>query len=219
LPTPTGKASPPEKGLTTEVLLEEAEGSGFSFPWFVSYKFFNSLFLGLSIGSVFTLYAPLDPSTFSAGGIGLAIATLLIATQYHRLFTRLWFFRLSVLVEAAILSGVIAVLTMESGQRLALFIYLGYQLSFAFGSYLVRFETLLISGEEQLKTLDIAKQAAYLLGMGLAWLTYRVLESRWAIEDADAQVKALYGVLLIIEAAVFFTLLKSFPNRSKTVSV
>jgi hypothetical protein len=108
---------------------------------------------------------------------------------------------------------------MESGQRLALFIYLGYQLSFAFGSYLVRFETLLISGEEQLKTLDIAKQAAYLLGMGLAWLTYRVLESRWAIEDADAQVKALYGVLLIIEAAVFFTLLKSFPNRSKTVSV
>lgn len=219
MPTPTGKASPPEKGLTTEVLLEEAEGSGFSFPWFVSYKFFNSLFLGLSIGSVFTLYAPLDPSTFSAGGIGLAIATLLIATQYHRLFTRLWFFRLSVLVEAAILSGVIAVLTMESGQRLALFIYLGYQLSFAFGSYLVRFETLLISGEEQLKTLDIAKQAAYLLGMGLAWLTYRVLESRWAIEDADAQVKALYGVLLIIEAAVFFTLLKSFPNRSKTVSV
>lgn len=219
MPTPTGKASPPEKGLTTEVLLEGAEGPGFSFPWFVSYKFFNSLFLGLSIGSVFTLYAPLDPSTFSAGGIGLAIATLLIATQYHRLFTRLWFFRLSVLVEAAILSGVIAVLTMESGQRLALFIYLGYQLSFAFGSYLVRFETLLISGEEQLKTLDIAKQAAYLLGMGLAWLTYRVLESRWAIEDADAQVKALYGVLLIIEAAVFFTLLKSFPNRSKTVSV
>lgn len=219
MPTPTGKASPPEKGLTTEVRLEEAEGSGFSFPWFVSYKFFNSLFLGLSIGSVFTLYAPLDPSTFSAGGIGLAIATLLIATQYHRLFTRLWFFRLSVLVEAAILSGVIAVLTMESGQRLALFIYLGYQLSFAFGSYLVRFETLLISSEEQLKTLDIAKQAAYLLGMGLAWLTYRVLESRWAIEDADAQVKALYGVLLIIEAAVFFTLLKSFPNRSKTVSV
>ncbi|MEK9927925.1 MAG: hypothetical protein VW524_06875, partial [Halieaceae bacterium] len=183
------------------------------------YKFFNSLFLGLSIGSVFTLYAPLDPSTFSAGGIGLAIATLLIATQYHRLFTRLWFFRLSVLVEAAILSGVIAVLTMESGQRLALFIYLGYQLSFAFGSYLVRFETLLISGEEQLKTLDIAKQAAYLLGMGLAWLTYRALESRWAIEDADAQVKALYGILLIIEAAVFFTLLKSFPNRPKTVSL
>jgi len=219
LPTPTGKASPPEKGLTTEVLLEDAEGPGFSFPWFVSYKFFNSLFLGLSIGSVFTLYAPLDPSTFSAGGIGLAIATLLIATQYHRLFTRLWFFRLSVLVEAAILSGVIAVLTMESGQRLALFIYLGYQLSFAFGSYLVRFETLLISGEEQLKTLDIAKQAAYLLGMGLAWLTYRALESRWAIEDADAQVKALYGILLIIETAVFFTLLKSFPNRPKTVSV
>ena len=219
MPTPTGKASPPEKGLTTEVLLEDAEGSGFSFPWFVSYKFFNSLFLGLSIGSVFTLYSPLDPSTFSAGGIGLAIATLLIATQYHRLFTRLWFFRLSVLVEAAILSGVIAVLTMESGPRLALFIYLGYQLSFAFGSYLVRFETLLISGEEQLKTLDIAKQAAYLLGMGLAWLTYRVLESRWAIEDADAQVKALYGALVVIEAAVFFTLLKSFPNRSKTVSV
>ena len=219
MPTPTGKALPPEKGLTTEVLLEGAEGPGFSFPWFVSYKFFNSLFLGLSIGSVFTLYAPLSPSTFSAGGIGLAVATLLIATQYHRLFTRRWFFKLSLLVEAAILSGVIAVLTMETGQQLALFIYLGYQLSFAFGSYLVRVETLLISGEEQLKILDVAKQIAYLVGMGLAWVTYRVLESRWSIEGADAQVKALYGILLIIQAAVFFTLLKSFPNRSKTVSV
>ena len=216
---PTGRELPPEKGLITDVQPGKANALEFSFPWFVSYKFFNSLFLGLSIGSVFTLYAPLDPKTFSAGGIGLAVATLLIATQYHRLFSRLWFFRLSVLVEAAILSGVIAVLIMESGQSLALFVYLGYQLSFAFGSYLVRFETLLISGEEQPKTLDIAKQAAYLLGMGLAWGIYRLLETYWLVDGADAQVKALYGVLLFVEASVLFTLVKSFPNRSKSVNL
>ena len=47
------------------------------FNWFLAYKFFNSLFLGLSIGAVFTLYEPLSPAIFSAGGIGLALATLL----------------------------------------------------------------------------------------------------------------------------------------------
>ena len=46
---------------------------------FTLYKFFNSLFLGVSLGSVFTIYEPLDPKLFSAGGIFLAVSTLAIA--------------------------------------------------------------------------------------------------------------------------------------------
>ena len=32
---------------------------------FIKYKFFNSLFLGTSIGSIFTIYTPLEPSVYS----------------------------------------------------------------------------------------------------------------------------------------------------------
>ena len=39
--------------------------------WFIRYKFFNSLFLGLSVGAIFTLYAPLEPSIYSLGGVFL----------------------------------------------------------------------------------------------------------------------------------------------------
>ncbi len=50
------------------------DSTAIRFGWFLAYKFFNSLFLGLSIGAVFTLYEPLSPAIFSAGGIGLALS-------------------------------------------------------------------------------------------------------------------------------------------------
>ena len=77
---------------------------------FIRYKFLNSLFLGLSVGAVFILYTPLSPAIFSAGGIGLALGTLMVATQYRRILAPGWFFRLSLLVELITLSGVAAVL-------------------------------------------------------------------------------------------------------------
>ena len=211
--TPIGRASQPERASTSKVDSDISPPRTFSFSWFVAYKFLNSLFMGLSIGSVFTLYAPLSPATFSAGGIGLALATLIIATQYHKLFNRDWFFRLSFLVECVILLGVIAVLWLPIDQQLAMFVYLGYQLSFAFGGYLVRYETLLIARDQDLKTLDVAKQTAYLVGMGLAWLIYQGLESYWSVVSTNQQVVALYKVLVVVELAVLYTLARSFPQQ------
>ena len=66
---------------------------------FVVYKFFNSLFLGVSIGSIFTIYEDLDPSLFSAGGIFLAIATLIIAKFYNKILNENYFFKISLFVE------------------------------------------------------------------------------------------------------------------------
>ncbi len=218
-PMPTGRALLPERAWTSEVHSATSSLRTFSFSWFVAYKFLNSLFMGLSIGSVFTLYAPLSPATFSAGGIGLALATLLIATQYHRLFNRDWFFRLSFFVECIILMGVIAVLLLPIDQQLAMFVYLGYQLSFAFGGYLVRYETLLIARDQDLKTLDVAKQAAYLVGMGLAWVIYQVLESYWSVSTADGQVRSLYQALVMVEIAVLYALARSFPRPAKNGKV
>lgn len=184
--------------------------STLNFSWFLAYKFFNSLFLGLSIGAVFTLYEPLSPATFSAGGVGLALATMVIATQYHRIFDPWWFFRLSLGVEVIILLGVIGVLIYPIEQPLALFIYLGYQITFALGSYLVRCETLLVVEQRRLTQLDVTKQIAYLIGMGASWAAYLVMEDHFAVADKASQVVAIHGPLVIVEAAVIACLVLAF---------
>ena len=189
-----------------------------NFGWFLAYKFFNSLFLGLSIGAVFTLYEPLSPATFSAGGVGLALATMVIATQYHRIFDPWWFFRLSLGVEVIILFGVIGVLIYPIEQPLALFIYLGYQVTFALGSYLVRCETLLVVEQRRLTQLDVTKQIAYLIGMGASWAAYLMMENHFAVVDKAAQVVAIHGPLLVVEAAVIACLVLAFGRAGSRES-
>ena len=71
--------------------------------WFIRYKFFNSLFLGLSVGAIFTLYAPLEPSIYSLGGVVLALGMLFIARLYHYILNADWFFRISLVVEVLLL--------------------------------------------------------------------------------------------------------------------
>ena len=192
--------------------------STLNFGWFLAYKFFNSLFLGLSIGAVFTLYEPLSPATFSAGGVGLALATMVIATQYHRIFDPWWFFRLSLGVEVIILLGVIGVLIYPIEQPLALFIYLGYQITFALGSYLVRCETLLVVEQRRLTQLDVTKQIAYLIGMGASWAAYLLMENHFAVVDKAAQVVAIHGPLLAVEAAVIACLVLAFSRAGSRES-
>ena len=192
--------------------------STLNFGWFLAYKFFNSLFLGLSIGAVFTLYEPLSPATFSAGGVGLALATMVIATQYHRIFDPWWFFRLSLGVEVIILFGVIGVLIYPIEQPLALFIYLGYQVTFALGSYLVRCETLLVVEQRRLTQLDVTKQIAYLIGMGASWAAYLMMENHLAVVDKAAQVVAIHGPLMVVEAAVIACLMLAFSRAGSRES-
>ena len=192
--------------------------STLNFGWFLAYKFFNSLFLGLSIGAVFTLYEPLSPATFSAGGVGLALATMVIATQYHRIFDPWWFFRLSLGVEVIILLGIIGVLIYPIEQPLALFIYLGYQITFALGSYLVRCETLLVVEQRRLTQLDVTKQIAYLIGMGASWAAYLLMANHFAVVDKAAQVVAIHGPLVVVEVAVIACLVLAFSRGVGTES-
>jgi hypothetical protein len=180
----------------------------------IVYKFLNSIFLGLSVGAVFVLYTPLSPSVFSAGGIGLALGTVLVATQYSRILRPIWFYRLSLLVEVTTLTGVVAVLVLPLDLTLALFIYIGYQITFALGGYLVRCETLLMVSVDQLRKLDVAKQAGYLVGMAAAWAAYTGLAAFAGIEDRATQVIALHWPLLVTEATVIAALLLAF-NRDE----
>ncbi|MDQ7046580.1 MAG: hypothetical protein Q9M39_02800 [Sulfurovum sp.] len=134
--------------------------------WFIRYKFFNSLFLGLSVGAIFTLYAPLEPSIYALGGVVLAFFMLVVARFYHHILNADWFFRISLFVEVVLLVAMLYFIYASYNYQSALLLYVGYQITFVFGSYLVRAETLLLKTDTLLTQLDTAKQLGYLLGMG-----------------------------------------------------
>ena len=100
--------------------------------WFIRYKFFNSLFLGLSVGAIFTLYAPLEPSIYSLGGVLLAVAMLIVARFYHTILNAKWFFRISLFVELVLLLAMLYFLYASYNYQTALILYIGYQVTYAF---------------------------------------------------------------------------------------
>ncbi len=179
--------------------------------WFIRYKFFNSLFLGLSVGAIFTLYAPLQPSIYSLGGVVLAMGMLLVARLYHHILNAKWFFRISLLVELVLLGAMLYFLYAAYTYQTALLLYIGYQVTFVFGSYLIRAETLLLQTDTLLTKLDTAKQLGYLLGMGIAYILYKLF-THYGIENAQDQVYDLHYLLIGIEVLVIGLIWKSFKR-------
>ncbi len=180
--------------------------------WFIRYKFVNSLFLGLSVGAIFTIYAPLDPSIYSLGGVVLAIAMLIVARLYHRIMTTSWFFRISLFVEVVLLLAILYFLLFPYTYQTALLVYIGYQTTFVFGSYLVRAETLLLSSDILLTRLDTAKQLGYLIGMASSYLFYKLI-ALYGTQSNQDKVYDLHYLLLITEVVVIWLILMSFKRR------
>ncbi len=179
--------------------------------WFIRYKFFNSLFLGLSVGAIFTLYSPLEPSIYSLGGVLLAVAMLIVARFYHTILNANWFFRISLFVEVILLLAMLYFLYASYNHQTALIIYIGYQVTFVFGSYLIRAETLLLKTDTLLTKLDTVKQLGYLLGMGVSYIFYKIL-TQYGIKDNQDQVYDLHFLLIAIEVIVIVLILKSFKK-------
>ena len=179
---------------------------------FIRYKFFNSLFLGTSIGSVFTIYSPLEPAVYSIGGIALAVSMLFIATLYSRILNINYFYKISLFVELVILSVIIAFLLFSFNYQIALIVYIGYQITFMFGSYLVRGETLLLKKDRLLTLVDVSKQLGYLVGLAASFLFYKLIEYQFQIIDNQTQVFYIHYFLLLIEILVILFLIKSFEK-------
>jgi len=93
----------------------------------------------------------------------------------------------------------------------ALLLYVGYQVTFLFGSYLIRAETLLLKTDTLLTKLDTAKQLGYLAGMGMAYLIYKVF-AHYGIENPQDQVYDLHFLLIGIELVVIVLIFKSFKR-------
>tara|TARA_B100001113_G_C21056238_1_gene599079 strand:- start:133 stop:720 length:588 start_codon:yes stop_codon:yes gene_type:complete len=179
---------------------------------FIRYKFFNSLFLGTSIGSVFTIYSPLEPAVYSIGGIALAVSMLFIATLYSRILNINSFYKISLFVELVILSVIIAFLLFSFNYQIALIVYIGYQITFMFGSYLIRGETLLLKKDRLLTLVDVSKQLGYLVGLAASFLFYKLIEYQFQIIDNQTQVFYIHYFLLLIEILVILFLIKSFEK-------
>jgi len=183
-----------------------------NYRYYFWYKFFNSLFLGLSVGSIFVIYTPLKPSMFSLGGVALAIGMLIVAKFYEKIMNIRYFFYITMLVELTVLGFVIFFLLFKYSYMSALTVYLGYQLTFVFGSYLVRMETVALKRTSLLSFADIAKQKGYLLGLILSYIFYKILEY-FGIIKKQIQVYDLYMVALIVQIIIVLLVMKSFRKQ------
>ncbi|MDD5406184.1 MAG: hypothetical protein PHE73_04475 [Sulfurovaceae bacterium] len=177
--------------------------------YYIAYKLFNSIFLGLSIGTVMSIYAPLKPSIYSVGGIALALGMMALARLYNTILTIKWFYRFSMLMEIIMFGVVLFFLISNFSYQTALFVYIGYQVTFIFGSYLVRAETLFLSETDMLTSIDTYKQIGSLVGMGAAYIFYKLLPNQSNME----QVYAMHYLLLIVQIIVIFSVWKSFQGH------
>ena len=90
--------------------------------------------------------------------------------------------------------------------------YIGYQLTFVFGSYLVRAETLVLKEDDILTRVDTAKQIGYLVGMAISYGFYKLLEYAWQVNDQQEQVYKLHFILFAVEVIVITFLVKAFKK-------
>ena len=180
---------------------------------YLKYKFFNSLFLGISVGSYITIYSPLDIKTFSIGGIFLAVAMIVIAKYYNEIININYFKKISLIVEYCILISLLILLIFSFSYAISLAIYVIYQITFSFGSYLVRTETMLFNEKEIISKLDVIKQQGTLIGMGFSFVFYKLIENYLLIDDNETQVYYVHFVLVIVQLITILFLTNSFIVR------
>lgn len=179
---------------------------------FLLYKLINSLFTGLSVGILFTIYEPLKPIVYSVGGMVLAFAMLVIANFYEKLLNIKSFYKITILVEVVMLITIVVFMVAGFSLFSALLIYSGYQLTFIFGGYLVRAETLVASKKELLRKIDVSKQLGYLVGMGLSSLFYLGVEYFYEMSDPKDQITLLHYFLIVLQSSIILLVISSFKK-------
>ena len=182
--------------------------------YFLIYKLTNSSFTGLSIGILFTIYKPItDPSIYSLGGIILATSMLFLAMFYQKLLNITSFFYISLMVELVMLISLFIFLICKISFVSALAIYSLYQLTFIFGGYLVRAETLVAKDKDYLGKIDVFKQLGYLIGLTVSYFFYKIVEHFFLITEAEYQINLLHYPLLLLQLFVILFLSFSFRKN------
>ncbi|MBT6807990.1 MAG: hypothetical protein HOA52_00695 [Flavobacteriales bacterium] len=108
---------------------------------------------------------------------------------------------------------IIAFLLLQYSLTSALLIYMGYQLTFIFGGYLVRAETLVAQEKDFLGKIDINKQIGYLIGLGASYAFYKALEYGFEITNSKTQISILHYFLISLQTLIILLLLSSFSKE------
>ena len=116
------------------------------------------------------------------------------------------------LVETVMLLTIITLLILKYSITSALLIYSGYQLTFIFGGYLVRAETLVAHKKELLSSIDVNKQVGYLLGLGASFLYYKLMDLGLEITDKKVQIEILHYLLILLQSAILLIVFFSFKK-------
>jgi hypothetical protein len=155
----------------------------------------------------------LKPSVFSIGGIVLAIFMLLLSKLYTKIMNIEYFYKILIFVEVVMLFLVTLFLLHPYNYTTALLVYIGYQVTFVFGSYLVRAETLVGKKRKLYTFFDSSKQLGYLVGMALSYIFYQILERFFHIDANEEKVYMLHFLLLLCELTVIHYLYRSFSKE------
>jgi hypothetical protein len=150
---------------------------------------------------------------YSIGGIVLALGMLVIAIFYEKLLNIKSFYYISLLVEVMMLITVITFIVLQYSLVSALLIYIGYQLTFTFGGYLVRAETLVAHDKKLLGKIDVYKQLGYLVGLGASFLFYATLKYGLEIIEPETQISLLHYLLILLQCMIILLLLMSFSRN------
>ena len=179
---------------------------------FIRYKFFNSLFFGIAIGSYVTQYEPLKIVDFPIMGIIFSLLAIPIAMMYKKIMTINYFYQFSLFVEAIMMIWIIAFLMDPFSYQIALLIYIARQVTFLFGDFLGRAETIFIKKTEILSSIDVAKQLGAISGMIISVVFYKILEHKFFITENEPQVFYIHFLLCIIEISIILLLVKAFQK-------
>ena len=154
-----------------------------NFRKYIYYKFFNSLFLGVGIGSFISQYNPIKISEIAILGILFSVLSILIAKVYTKIMFQQYFYIILLFVEFVMLFWMTFFLLFEFSYKIALLIYISRSVTFLFGDYLGRAETHLVKRKQIFSFIDINRQMGMIIGMIIAVIFYYILEKVYFISD------------------------------------
>lgn len=177
---------------------------------FITYKFINTMFMGIAIGSYVTQYKPIKIDDYPIMGIVFAFLTIGIASLYKRIMKIDYFFKFLLTVELIMLVWIIFFLVYPYSYQVALLIYIARSITFLFGDFLGRAETIFLNKTEILSSIDIFKQIGNISGMILSVLFYKWIEETYLISDNESKVYYIHFILASLQVIIICLVLKSF---------
>lgn len=181
---------------------------------FITYKLINTMFLGIAIGSYVTQYKPIKIEDFPVMGIAFSLLAIPVALLYKRIMTVDYFFKILLLVELIMFIWMVFFLINPYSYHIALLIYIARNITFLFGDFLGRAETLFLKKTDILSYIDMLKQVGSIIGMILSVLFYKWLETSYLIYDNQTKVYYIHFLLLFLQVIIILLVLRSFKKVS-----